>query len=136
VVPPSSSSIPQGHGAIFAVRQTGASAPPDGGDQHLAVDSLVSGIDFAVLLGASRAAADEVRGRDAVLVSGVLQLTVAKMKLNTAIESVSWLATSRYWPEWSNWKCRGVSPRVWKQPAVCSSPRFGPLLLTRNTVID
>ena len=59
-----------------------------------------------------------------------------KLKANTAIESVSWLATTMYCPEESNWKWRGVSPRVWKNPTIWSWPRCGPLELTRKIAID
>ena len=45
-------------------------------------------------------------------------------QLNMKTESVfeSWLATMSHWPLESNWKWRGVSPRVWKMPASVSIP--------------
>ncbi len=46
-----------------------------------------------------------------------------RLKENTAIVSESWLATIKYWPLWSNWKWRGVSPRVWKKPTWERVPR-------------
>ena len=59
-----------------------------------------------------------------------------RLKVKTATESLSWLATIRYWPLLSNWKWRGVSPRVWKYPTAWSFPLSRPLDLTRKMAID
>lgn len=63
-----------------------------------------------------------------------------RLNENTAIVSLSWLATIRNCPLWSNWKWRGVSPLVWKKPTWVRVPLIAfPLLphcFTRKMVMD
>mmetsp|Transcript_80600 Transcript_80600/g.195395 ORF Transcript_80600/g.195395 Transcript_80600/m.195395 type:complete len:204 (+) Transcript_80600:50-661(+) len=47
---------------------------------------------------------------------------VEQLNWKTAQSSESWLATISHWPLLSNWKWRGVSPRVWKMPASVTRP--------------
>ena len=66
---------------------------------------------------------------------------LVRLKEKTAMESESWFATIKNCPLWSNWKWRGVSPRVWKKPTWARVPRMAFSLLlkpcfTRNTVMD
>ena len=70
------------------------------------------------------------------LVHAQVTRPVAVLKAKTAHVFESWLATRSHWPLLSNWKWRGVSPRVWKMPASVSMPGGDESRWTRCTATE
>ena len=69
---------------------------------------------------------EQTKFGDGTLYSWPVQssLPVARLKRNTPMLSESWFAVISHWPDPSNWKWRGVAPRVCWASTRDSMPRL------------